>query len=110
MKFTAITLASLLAASTSVLATENQPLDTQAATTPAVEVSVATAKTEATTPKTEEAVAEASDLFTKLDTDGDAKVSSQEAQVSPALVEIFAVVDADKDGFLTKEEFAKAEI
>ncbi|MFW1676882.1 hypothetical protein ACFVYJ_03760 [Pontibacter sp. JAM-7] len=46
------------------------------------------------------------EIFTKLDIDQDNKISMKEAEVSPALSKGFASIDTDKDGFLTKEEFA----
>ncbi|GEM_PF-4832860 len=46
------------------------------------------------------------EIFAKLDIDGDQKISLQEAEVSPALTKGFTAIDTNKDGFLTKQEFA----
>ena len=41
----------------------------------------------------------------RLDTDGDKRVSRQEASVRPQLAERFTAIDDDNDGYLTREEF-----
>lgn len=46
------------------------------------------------------------EIFAKLDIDGDQKISMKEAEVSPALTKGFSAIDTNKDGFLTKQEFA----
>ncbi|HEY1136971.1 MAG TPA: calcium-binding protein [Xanthomonadaceae bacterium] len=40
----------------------------------------------------------------KLDTDGDQRVSRQEAAQRPQLTEKFAAIDGDRDGYLSREE------
>jgi len=40
----------------------------------------------------------------KLDTDGDQRVSRQEAAQRPQLSEKFAAIDGNKDGYLSREE------
>ncbi|MBL8263751.1 MAG: calcium-binding protein [Xanthomonadaceae bacterium] len=41
----------------------------------------------------------------RLDTDGDKRVSRQEASVRPQLAERFTAIDDNNDGYLTREEF-----
>ncbi|CAB1274190.1 EF-hand domain-containing protein [Candidatus Nitrosacidococcus tergens] len=45
-------------------------------------------------------------MFSKMDTDGDGKISKQEAQA--AATARFDKVDANKDGYVTKDEAAAA--
>jgi Ca2+-binding EF-hand superfamily protein len=44
----------------------------------------------------------------KLDTDGDGRISRAEAQAAPRLAAHFDEIDADKDGFLTRDELKAA--
>jgi len=46
------------------------------------------------------------EIFAKMDADKDGKLA--EAEVDGPLKEKFAVIDADADGFITKEEMAAA--
>ena len=46
--------------------------------------------------------------FARLDTDGDGKLSRQEAANSPRLAQNFDVIDTNKDGFLTQDELQAA--
>lgn len=48
------------------------------------------------------------DVFTRLDTDKDGKISKAEASKGPRLSKHFDVVDADHDGFVTKAELSAA--
>lgn len=50
----------------------------------------------------------AADMQT-LDTNQDNQISQDEAQADPALVEKWAELDANQDGVLDQEEFAKFE-
>jgi Ca2+-binding EF-hand superfamily protein len=48
-------------------------------------------------------------FFKKLDTDGDGRLGRAEAQAgAPRLAEHFDEIDANKDGFITREEMAAA--
>jgi Ca2+-binding EF-hand superfamily protein len=47
-------------------------------------------------------------FFKKLDTDGDGRISRAEAQAAPRLAERFDAIDANKDGYITKEELQAA--
>lgn len=47
--------------------------------------------------------------FRSLDINGDGKVSEQEAQANAAVWEQFATLDADKNGSLSTNEYAKAQ-
>ena len=42
--------------------------------------------------------------FEKLDTNGDGRLSREEAASHPELAQRFAHIDANKDGFLSREE------
>lgn len=46
--------------------------------------------------------------FEKVDVDGSGTISNAEAGAVPGLVDIFSAADADKDGQLSKEEYAAA--
>lgn len=46
--------------------------------------------------------------FQKIDTDGDGKISRAEAAARPRLAERFDVIDANKDGFITRDEMRAA--
>jgi Ca2+-binding EF-hand superfamily protein len=47
------------------------------------------------------------DLFAKLDADGDGKVSKQEAAGSESFSHNFAALDGNADGYVTKREFQR---
>ncbi|MFU2510699.1 MAG: EF-hand domain-containing protein [Pseudoalteromonas prydzensis] len=47
--------------------------------------------------------------FDTFDTNGDGVISQKEASVNAQLVEIFADLDTDSNGELSKEEFAKVQ-
>ena len=53
------------------------------------------------------AVAQAKPSFESLDKNGDGKISLTEASSNDALFVAFKGLDADKDGELSREEFAK---
>jgi len=44
----------------------------------------------------------------KLDTNGDGKISKDEAKAAPRLAERFDAIDANKDGFITQDEMKAA--
>lgn len=44
----------------------------------------------------------------KLDTDGDGRISREEAKAAPRLSEHFDAIDANKDGYITAEEMQAA--
>lgn len=44
--------------------------------------------------------------FARADTNGDGRLSREEVQRLPAIAAQFDALDADKDGFLSLEEFA----
>jgi Ca2+-binding EF-hand superfamily protein len=44
--------------------------------------------------------------FARTDTNGDGKLSPEEAEHMPAIAMLFAQLDRNKDGFLSLEEFA----
>jgi EF hand len=46
--------------------------------------------------------------FAALDTNHDGYVSKEEASTSPAIMELFTNVDANKDGKLSSSEYAEA--
>ena len=46
--------------------------------------------------------------FAKADTNKDGKLDKKEAQMMPAVAERFEQLDANTDGFLSREEFSKA--
>lgn len=46
--------------------------------------------------------------FAKADTNKDGKLDKKEAQMMPALAERFEQLDANTDGFISREEFGKA--
>jgi Ca2+-binding EF-hand superfamily protein len=48
------------------------------------------------------------DVFARLDTDKDGKISKAEASKGPRLSKNFDTVDADHDGFVTKAELSAA--
>jgi len=48
------------------------------------------------------------DVFARLDTDKDGKISKAEASKGPRLSKNFDTVDADHDGFVTKAELSTA--
>jgi Ca2+-binding EF-hand superfamily protein len=48
------------------------------------------------------------DFLKKLDTDGDGRISREEAKAAPRLLEHFDAIDANKDGFITAEEMKAA--
>jgi hypothetical protein len=48
------------------------------------------------------------ELFARLDTDGDGRISWEEAQQDPDLVRVFARADYNRDGELTRGEFEQA--
>jgi Ca2+-binding EF-hand superfamily protein len=47
-------------------------------------------------------------VFTALDANKDGKVTQAEAQKNPAVVQMFAQADKNKDGGLSKDEFMAA--
>ncbi len=47
-------------------------------------------------------------VFAALDANHDGKISQAEAQKNPAVLQMFAQADKDKDGFLSKAEFDAA--
>lgn len=49
-----------------------------------------------------------SSAFTKLDADGDGRVSATEAANNTQLAGVFSQADADKDGYLSRDEFKAA--
>jgi hypothetical protein len=49
-----------------------------------------------------------SEIFDKLDTNHDGKLSQEEAQAQPTVAMNFASADTDHDGTLSKEEFLAA--
>ena len=49
--------------------------------------------------------APANDVFSQLDADQSAGISTQEAQASPVVTQAFTRADANADGILTREEF-----
>jgi hypothetical protein len=49
-----------------------------------------------------------SEIFDKLDTNHDGKLSQEEAAVQPTVAMNFASADTDHDGTLSKEEFMAA--
>jgi EF hand len=52
-------------------------------------------------------VSETSDaVFRKLDADHDGRISALEANANPKIAAQFVAADRDKDGYLSKEEFA----
>ena len=55
------------------------------------------------------ALAGEADHFTKLDTDGDGMVSSEEATADPILSKDWAEVDLNQDGQLERAEFSAFE-
>jgi hypothetical protein len=48
------------------------------------------------------------DMLKKLDTDGDGRISVQEAKAAPRLAEHFSAIDTNGDGFLTPDELKAA--
>jgi hypothetical protein len=48
------------------------------------------------------------EIFDKLDTNHDGKLSKEEAQAEPTVAMNFEAADADHDGVITKEEFFAA--
>ncbi|HEY1283519.1 MAG TPA: hypothetical protein VGE96_03480 [Steroidobacteraceae bacterium] len=53
------------------------------------------------------AAADKSAAFQKLDTDADGRVSAIEAAADSKVAQGFTAADADKDGYLSKAEFAQ---
>jgi hypothetical protein len=49
-----------------------------------------------------------SEIFDKLDTNHDGKLSQEEAQAVPAVATNFGAADRDHDGTISKEEFLTA--
>jgi hypothetical protein len=49
-----------------------------------------------------------SEIFDKLDTNHDGKLSQEEAQAAPTVATNFAAVDRDHDGTVSKAEFLAA--
>ena len=47
-------------------------------------------------------------MLKKLDTDGDGRISREEAKAAPRLAERFDAIDANKDGFITMDEIKAA--
>jgi Ca2+-binding EF-hand superfamily protein len=48
------------------------------------------------------------DHWKKLDTDGDGRISREEAKAAPRLAEHFGAIDANGDGYITPEEMKAA--
>ena len=46
------------------------------------------------------------EAFRKLDTDHDGRISALEANENPRIAAVFPMADKDRDGYLSKEEFA----
>ena len=46
--------------------------------------------------------------FARADANKDGKLDKKEAEMMPAIAERFGQLDADSDGFLSREEFGKA--
>ncbi len=46
--------------------------------------------------------------FAKADTNKDGKLDKKEAQMMPAIADRFEQLDANGDGFISREEFSKA--
>ena len=46
--------------------------------------------------------------FARADTNKDGKLDKKEAEMMPAIAERFGQLDADSDGFISREEFNKA--
>jgi hypothetical protein len=62
----------------------------------------------ATTPPPAAASPAMSEIFDKLDTNHDGKLSPEEAQAEPTVAMNFASADANHDGAVTKDEFLAA--
>jgi hypothetical protein len=62
----------------------------------------------ATTPPPASVSPGLSEIFDKLDTNHDGKLSQEEAQAAPTVATNFAAADRDHDGTVSKEEFLSA--
>ena len=62
----------------------------------------------ATTPPPASVSPGLSEIFDKLDTNHDGKLSQEEAQAAPTVATNFAAADRDHDGAVSKEEFLSA--
>ncbi|NJS35314.1 MAG: EF-hand domain-containing protein [Brachymonas sp.] len=76
-------------------------------TTAALHMNPAFAQMTAPATKVSEMTAKAQEAFMRADKNADGKLSKEEAQAMPAVAEVFDKSDVDKDGFLSKAEFAE---
>lgn len=76
-------------------------------TVAALHMNPATAQMNAPAKPAPEMSAKVQEAFARADKNADNKLNKEEAAAMPAIAEVFDKADVDKDGFLSKAEFAE---